>query len=39
VCWMVGQGGHVLRSTDAGQSWYEMLPNPETPAPATGAGE
>ncbi|HTO06083.1 MAG TPA: YCF48-related protein [Myxococcota bacterium] len=39
VCWMVGQGGNVLRSTDAGQSWYEMLPTPETPPPATGAGE
>ncbi|MFI5317321.1 MAG: YCF48-related protein [Myxococcota bacterium] len=38
VCWMVGQGGNVLRSTDAGQSWYEMLPNPEK-EPATGAGE
>jgi photosystem II stability/assembly factor-like uncharacterized protein len=38
VCWMVGQGGNVLRSTDAGTSWYEVLPKPEQ-APATGAGE
>jgi len=36
VCWMVGQGGNVLRSTDAGESWYEMLPNPETPTTGTG---
>jgi photosystem II stability/assembly factor-like uncharacterized protein len=38
VCWMVGQGGNVLRSTDAGASWYEMLPKPEA-LPQTGAGE
>ena len=38
VCWMVGQGGNVLRSTDGGLSWYEMLPHPE-PQPTSGAGE
>jgi photosystem II stability/assembly factor-like uncharacterized protein len=41
ICWMVGQGGNVLRSTDGGQDWYEMLPHAEQPdkAPATGTGE
>jgi photosystem II stability/assembly factor-like uncharacterized protein len=38
VCWMVGSGGNVIRSTDAGETWFEMLPTPE-PVPATGAGE
>jgi photosystem II stability/assembly factor-like uncharacterized protein len=38
VCWMVGQGGNVIRSTDGGTSWFEMLPNAET-VPATGTGE
>lgn len=39
VCWMVGQGGLVLRSGDAGQSWFEVLPKPEAQQPSTGAGE
>src|SRR5262249_12551325 len=39
VWWVVGPGGNVLRSTDAGTSWFEMLPNPEKATPATGAGE
>jgi len=38
VCWMVGAGGNVIRSTDAGENWFEMLPKPEQ-IPATGAGE
>jgi photosystem II stability/assembly factor-like uncharacterized protein len=38
VCWMVGAGGNVIRSTDAGAHWFEMLPKPES-IPATGAGE
>lgn len=38
VCWMVGAAGNVLRSTDAGLSWFEILPQPEQ-IPATGAGE
>ncbi len=38
VCWMVGQSGNVLRSTDAGTQWYEMVPEREE-VPATGAGE
>jgi photosystem II stability/assembly factor-like uncharacterized protein len=38
VCWMVGSGGNVIRSTDAGENWFELLPKPET-IPATGAGE
>lgn len=38
VCWMVGAGGNVLRSTDSGLSWFEILPVPEQ-IPATGAGE
>ena len=39
VCWMVGAGGNVLRSTDAGLSWYEMLPKAETIPPQSSAGE
>ena len=41
VCWMVGQAGNVLRSTDGGRDWYEMLPRAEQPdkAPASGTGE
>jgi photosystem II stability/assembly factor-like uncharacterized protein len=38
VCWMVGAGGNVIRSTDAGENWFEMLPKPEE-IPAVGAGE
>jgi len=38
VCWMVGAGGNVIRSTDAGENWFEMLPKPEQ-IPAVGAGE
>ena len=38
VCWMVGQGGNVLRSNDGGENWYEMLPKAEQ-IPATGTGE
>ncbi len=38
VCWMVGQGGLVLRSTDAGETWFEMLPEAEQVS-GTGAGE
>jgi len=38
VCWMVGAGGNVIRSTDAGENWFEILPKPEE-IPATGAGE
>jgi photosystem II stability/assembly factor-like uncharacterized protein len=38
VCWMVGQGGDVLRSTDGGSSWFEMFPKAES-VPATGTGE
>ena len=38
VCWMVGQGGNVLRSSDGGLSWFEMLPHPEQ-QPQPGAGE
>ena len=38
VCWMVGAGGNVIRSTDAGSNWFEVLPKPEQ-IPATGAGE
>lgn len=38
VCWMVGAGGNVIRSTDAGENWFEILPKPEQ-IPATGAGE
>lgn len=38
VCWMVGSGGNVIRSTDAGETWFEMLPKPEA-VPTTGSGE
>jgi photosystem II stability/assembly factor-like uncharacterized protein len=37
VCWMVGAGGNVIRSTDAGRTGSRCCP-PEV-IPATGAGE
>lgn len=37
--WIVGATGQVLRSSDGGVSWLQVLPQPEDGVPDEGAGE
>ncbi len=40
VGWMVGQGGHVIKTVDGGATWVEVLPNAnQGEAASTAAGE
>jgi photosystem II stability/assembly factor-like uncharacterized protein len=37
--WIVGQAGTVLRTTDGGASWVQVLPSPEDGVPDTESEE
>jgi photosystem II stability/assembly factor-like uncharacterized protein len=37
--WIVGAAGMVLRSSDGGLSWHQVLPPPDDGVPEDGAGE